>query len=326
MPAVWGSPHNKTQEQVNKLFGVSLGFSVPVFAISMVVFALHGYQHSLPGLLRSARVTQLILSMCMGWSLVFCGQWEFWSSTSGSGVGHGDKMTARMIDALVFSYMSFGFIIALDFLADKVKVARGGFQAVSCAFTLGLGLAWQGAFSEAISCLTNRFEDKTTRMYMDVLVTLCLCGIVMPAWGLYMLPKALAGPQPLDGLKTQGEGNEGEENEQSSEEGAGVGMGKAAGAELDASTKKERCNACGAEFEGDVLFCKNCGGKRPTGDALEEPKSGEKAGGNTKPSSTISPPGDTAGGRASFAGGKGNGKAAASGGKGGRGSGKTIGD
>lgn len=319
MPAVWGSPHNKTQEQVNKLFGVSLGFSVPVFAISIVVLALKSYENSLPGLLRSARVSQLILSMCMGWSLVFCGQWEFWSSTSGNGVGLGDKMTARMIDALVFSYMSFGFIIALDFLADNVKVARGGFQAVSCAFTLGLGLAWQGAFSEAISCLSNRFEDKTTRAYMDVLITLCLCGIVMPAWVLYMLPKALAGPQPLDGLKTKGKGHEVEESEKSNEEGAGVSMGKAAD-EVDASTEKERCNHCGAEFEGDVLFCENCGAKRPTAEELE---SGEKAGENPvqQPSSSISAPGDAAGGRA--AGGKGNGKAAASVGKGGRGSGRA---
>jgi len=273
LPAIWGSPKNKTQDQVNTLFGVSLGFAVPVFAMSLTVSALEGHRGSLPAIVRAAKVTQLILSMSMGWSLVFCGQWEFWSATHGSGVGLGDKMTARMIDALIFSYISFGFIIALDFIADKCGVARGGFNAVISSFVLGLGIAWQGAFSEAVNALGHRFEDRTTRAYMDILMTLILCAVVLPAWFMYMLPKALAGPQPLEGdKKKEGEGDkkkEGEGDNQEGNQGAEEGAegaeaveGEASGEQAAKGTKAAFCNACGSQFEEGAQFCQNCGGKR----------------------------------------------------------------
>jgi len=347
LPAVWGSPRNKTQDQVNILFGISLGMSVPVFAISMVVLALETHANSLPGVARAGRMTQLILSMSMGWSLVFCGQWEFWSSTHGKGVGLGDKMTARIIMALLFSYMSFGFIIGLDFLADKLRVGRGGFEAVSGAFVLGLGLAWQGAFSEATTCLSNRFDDKNTRAYMDALMTFCLCATVMPAWVLYMLPKALAGSQPLTGTEDakknkEGQGNEEKGGEEPEETGSGVGMGEAAEAEVTAeattaaedASKMDICATCESLFEDAGLFCQNCGSKRASAEELSHPSlisAGQMAGSSTVaeqpelPSST--PSGQTA--SASTAGAKGSGKAAASvgkggeGGKGGKGSGKA---
>jgi hypothetical protein len=341
LPAIWGSPHNKTQDQVNILFGVSLGMAVPVFAMSLTVSALASHSGAIPAIVRAANVTQLILSMCMGWSLVFCGQWQFWSATKGKGVGMGDKMTARMIDALIMSYISFGFILCLDFIADKMQVARGGFNAVSNAFVLGLGVAWQGAFSEALNALSHRFEDRTTRAYMDCLLTLVLCAIVLPAWVMYMLPKALAGPQPLEDDKEK-ETKTGEEGEEkvADEEGGGsdAQAGSDAGADVQVvcpacnavfeggdkfckscggkrpeARKPEFCNACGSQFEeAGAQFCQNCGNKRQTEASTEEPAA-------PAPVSTAEPaapaPVSTGGGRASLKGE--GGKAAASGGKGG---------
>lgn len=307
LPAIWGSPKGKTQDQVNTLFGVSLGFAVPVFAMSLTVAALEGQRGSIPGIVRGAKVTQLILSMCMGWSLVFCGQWEFWSSTHGNGVGLGDKMTARMIDALIFSYLSFGFIISLDFLADKIKVARTGFNAVTNSFVLGLGIAWQGAFSEAVNALSHRFEDKSTRAYMDALMTMILCAIVLPAWLWYMLPKALAGPQPLEDKSKKKEGETGSEEEKPADEdgGGSGGEAQAAKAETEGQAKAEYCNTCGSQFEDGAEFCQNCGGKKSDKDEA-----------SPEPDASPPPTAPTSGGGKAGAGGK----AAASGGKGGRGS------
>jgi len=263
LPAIWGSPLNKTQEQVNILFGVSLAFAVPVFVMSMAVSSLEGHRAALPGILRAAHVTQLLLSMSMGWSLVFSGQWEFWSSTHGKGVGLGDKMSSRMIDALLFSYMSFGFIISLDFLADKLKIARTGFDAVSASFVLGLGLSWQGAFTEATASLSNRYEDKHTRAYMDALMTLCLCAIVLPAWVLYMLPRAMAGPQPLDSDKAVGKSAEsGESGESSAGEGEADTKPKRSQGQASPEAEATFCTSCGAQFEEEAEFCENCGAKR----------------------------------------------------------------
>jgi len=83
LPAVWGSPRNKTQEQVNTLFGVSLGFAVPVFAMSMTVSSLENHRGALPGIVRAAKVAQLILSMSMGWSLVFLANGSFGAPPTG---------------------------------------------------------------------------------------------------------------------------------------------------------------------------------------------------------------------------------------------------
>jgi hypothetical protein len=335
LPAIWGSPHNKTQDEVWTLFGISVAFAVPVFAISMTVAALEGHKGSLPAVVRSAKVVQLILSMTMGWSLTFCGQWQFWSATKGKGVGLGDKMTARMVDALVFSYLCFFMILILDFVADKLNIARTGFNAVSNSFVLGLGIAWQGAFSEAVNALSHRFDDKTVRAYMDVLITICLIAVVMPAWLLYMLPKALAGPQPLEEAKKpseegQGNGENAGEPPAAGEQAPAAEAAEAAAAE---AKKPDFCAACGTQFEEGGKFCQNCGAARPE-PAAKEPEKDASANTAEKdaPANTVPSPsaGDSAGKGAAAtpapapaAGGNG-GKAAASGGKGGRGSvGKT---
>jgi len=316
LPAIWGSPHNKSQDQVNTLFGVSLGLALPVFAMSMTVSALETSAGRMPGIVRAAKVAQLVVSMCMGWSLVFCGQWEFWSATKGAGVGLGDKMTARMIDALIFSYISFGFIIVLDFAADKMQMARSAFNAVSNSFVLGLGIAWQGAFSEACSAMSERFEDATTRAYMDAFITMILCAIVLPAWVMYMLPRALAGPQPLDGDKKKDGGQNGDGGQ------GGTAMGEEGdqedGGEAQATSdvgdaqaaKVSFCNSCGSQFEDGAQFCQNCGGKRAEDSAEPVAAVGGKA------FAEPDPAGGAGGGKANASGGK----AAASGGKGGRGS------
>jgi len=212
----------------------------------MTVASLDATAGSLPGIVRGARVTQLILSMCMGWSLVFCSEWQFWSATKGEGVALGDKMTARMINALIFSFVSFAFIIGIDMVADKMKVGKTGFIAVTQAFVLGLGMAWAGAFSEAMSCMSHMFADEESREYADIAMTFVLCIVVLPAWFWYMLPKVMAGPQPLESDKPP-------EKEAKKPEDAPP---------PEPEETKSNCMACGTEFEDGAQFCQNCGGKR----------------------------------------------------------------
>jgi hypothetical protein len=263
LPAIWGSPRNKTQSQVYQLAGVSLGLAVPVFGLSIACDSLEKHSGSIPMIARATRVLQLTFAMSMGWSMCFCGEWEFYSSTHGKGVGIGDKMTMRMMNALVVSYICFFFIISLDFIADRIGMARKAFDAVTRAFVLSLGVAWQGAFKEAVGGISDRYEDDTTRTYMDALMTVSLCASVLPAWFWFMLPKALAGPQPLEGTKElwlgDADGAVGEDGRRLHAD----DMAPQEEAFVDPSEPKECCLTCGTEFEEDAQFCQNCGGRRP---------------------------------------------------------------
>lgn len=258
LPAIHGSPMYKTDAQVWTMFGVTLGFALPVFALAMTVNALSNLAKGLPSIVRAAKVTSLVVAMCMGWCFVFWGQWAFYSATDNVGVGMGDRMTARFVDALFMSYLGFVFIIGMDFLADRIKVARGGFKAIQTAIVLAIGISWQGAFSEAVAAMSYKFTDKKIRAYMDALMTIMLCSTIVPAWIWYMLPKALAGPQPLEPLLPPKEKIDPKAQDATVEEAAEQ---EAVEGEVDG---REVCASCGTRFESDDSeFCHNCGAKRP---------------------------------------------------------------
>lgn len=201
LPPVDGSPRNKTDEQIWQLLGVSLGLGLPVMAMTAMCNALEKHKGKLPGFVRAVHAAQELLTQSMGWCLLFCGQWGFWSATHGEGVGLGDKMSARMVCALVTSYVGFVLIYLLDWIADRMKSARAGFDAVIRALILGIAISWKAAFKKAVQGISHEFDDATTRTYVDVGLCLFICSVVVPAWVMYMLPKELAGPVPLEKKK-----------------------------------------------------------------------------------------------------------------------------
>jgi hypothetical protein len=160
LPPVEGAPRNKTNEQVDILLGVSLGLALPVLAIAGTLYTLKKQAKTLGIVVRAMTITLEIVVMTMGWCCSFCGQWIFWSATKGSGVGLGDKMSARMVCALAQSYIGFILIIVIDFVADKVKIGRDAFDAVVRAIILGIALAWQGAFRRAVDGIAHQSEDE----------------------------------------------------------------------------------------------------------------------------------------------------------------------
>jgi hypothetical protein len=191
-----GAPRNKTNEQVDILLGVSLGLALPVLAIAGTLYTLKKQAKTLGIVVRAMTITLEIVVMTMGWCCSFCGQWIFWSATKGSGVGLGDKMSARMVCALAQSYIGFILIIVIDFVADKVKMGRDAFDAVVRAIILGIALAWQGAFRRAVEGIARQSDDPGVRAYTDVALSIFLCGIMVPAWVMYILPRDLYGPIP----------------------------------------------------------------------------------------------------------------------------------
>jgi hypothetical protein len=194
LPPVEGAPRNKTQEEVDILLGVSLGLALPVLAIAGTLYTLKKQAKTMGIIIRALTILLEVVVMTMGWCCSFEGQWIFWSATKGAGVGLGDKMSARMVCALAQSYIGFILIIMIDFIADKIKVGRDAFDALVRAIILGIALAWQGAFRRAVQGIARQSSDAAVRAYTDVALSIFLCGIVVPAWVMYILPRDLYGP------------------------------------------------------------------------------------------------------------------------------------
>merc|ERR1712228_966362 len=118
LPPIHGQPKGKSQSEVWLLFGISLlsGLLVVATTVAKETYISKKTSYTIR---RLAGITQQTVSMTMGWCLLFWGQWEFWSSTHGRGLGPGDQMTARIIMALTFSFMGFTSIYAIDFVADR---------------------------------------------------------------------------------------------------------------------------------------------------------------------------------------------------------------
>jgi len=187
---VHGAPRGKTKQEIWLLGSASACLGVLVVVMTEL---LAGLKQEGAGQLskRIARVTLSTLAMSMGFCTLYWGQWFFWNSTSGRGVGDGDKMTARMVMAMVFSVLVFGAVYAVDSLADRAARRAVGLRELIGGLVLTLGLSWEAAFLQAFEGVGNSYEDHFAATVADVVLTGFLCGLVMPAWALYILPHAV---------------------------------------------------------------------------------------------------------------------------------------
>lgn len=280
LPPVDGSPSYKTNQQILYLMGVCLGFTLPIMALTATGMAMEKQRGKIPAVLRGLDVLTETMTMTMGWSLVFLGQWELWSSTDGPNPGFGiaDKMSARMTCALLASFVGFILLYLVDWVADRMKSARAGFESITRAIILGIAVSWEGVFARSVEAISHEWDDATSRCYVDVALSIFICAVVVPAWVMYMLPKDLAGPVPVRGKendqKVQGS-KDGEENdepgtdydergEETGEAKASEELGSAAGGERgQAQTAEDPLSIPTAERPEDVRppFRLSVGGK-----------------------------------------------------------------
>jgi len=130
--------------------------------------------------------------MTWAWSFVFLGRWVFWSSDYLHDIGLGNKMAARMTCAFLGSIVGFTMIYLKDFIADRVKSSRMAFDSMIDAVILGIAIGWETAFKKAVKAVAHISTDKTAETYVNLVLSLFLCSIIVPACVMYMLPKALA--------------------------------------------------------------------------------------------------------------------------------------
>lgn len=192
MPPIEGFPFGKTMQDVRSLLAGAVGFSIALMIFIVFVRKVYKDNHS-PATARAIEVTEMTISMAVGWTLLFAGRWFFWVSTADHGVGQGDLMSARMVQALAFSFACFASIFVFDYLADNDYLDAAALRSLMSAIGLLLGLAWEGAFREAIESVGRMYDDTPTRKIENVdMVSVLLCAVVLPAWVMYIHPVAMA--------------------------------------------------------------------------------------------------------------------------------------
>merc|ERR1719161_2118419 len=98
-----------------------------------------------------------------------------------------------MLMAIAFSVLVFAFIFIFDFIADRIDF-QSGVRALISTMALLLGLAWEAVFTLSIESISGHYAQHPAEyIYCELGMTFILCGIVLPAWVMYFLPKAEEG-------------------------------------------------------------------------------------------------------------------------------------
>jgi len=139
---------------------------------------------------RFADISELTMSMAMGWSLLYWGYWIFWDATGGQGFSSkGNLMVCNLELVMIFTFFSFIMLIIVDAIADRSRRLEAAMRALQEAFVLLLGLSWEGSFIRAMDSV-DRGSSETARTGVLVGVVVVLCAMVIPAWIWYILPAA----------------------------------------------------------------------------------------------------------------------------------------
>jgi len=185
LPSLHGQPLGKSLGDCGALFSASL-----VFGALVVVLEPHQSQG------RHIKVALMVCSMSMGWCLLYSGQWMFWAQFPDGLSGHSSKMLARVVMALIDSVLVVFTLFGVDFIADHMQGrSERALRSLMTAMGLLLGLAWEAAFDQAVSGIEEKFaaDSVRNRVLLKVGMSAALCTLVLPAWRLYILPKAIAG-------------------------------------------------------------------------------------------------------------------------------------
>lgn len=194
-PLHGGKPKSKDANQVFLLLLTSLLLGVVVVRLEMFLeYLSNEFQVGMKKRIwKGIRIIVDTVSMTMAWCLLYWGEWFIYNWTNDEGVGHGDRMTALLVVAGVLSSLCCAAIFLLVFAARHSFFAgrhQSGLQALSMALGLVVGCAWEDVFIEAVGGVKRLNIFGLKQSYCTILVIVILCMVTLPAWILYILPRA----------------------------------------------------------------------------------------------------------------------------------------
>eukprot|EP00747_Dinoflagellata_sp_TGD_P120063 gnl/TRDRNA2_/TRDRNA2_173158_c0_seq3.p1 gnl/TRDRNA2_/TRDRNA2_173158_c0~~gnl/TRDRNA2_/TRDRNA2_173158_c0_seq3.p1 ORF type:complete len:374 (-),score=72.03 gnl/TRDRNA2_/TRDRNA2_173158_c0_seq3:591-1565(-) len=185
--------HAQSSREAAWLFG-----SIPVWALLILLavkaasYGAHQYGlHSKAR--RMAGIFLNIFSMNLAWCLLFGGRALLVYLIPGSSP---ELITSKTALALGLSAFSFAIIFALDKVADRQsekatsanKSDKKAIIKIITSLGLLIGFSWEQCFDAAIDSMTEMFMHPHIA---GLVISACLCAIVIPAYWMYILPSLL---------------------------------------------------------------------------------------------------------------------------------------
>lgn len=201
--------------QTMSLLACSGAFGAAVVGIGVVVHIhginIHGgraFHETVLGMV------QCCCSMSMAWCITFWGQWSIRHALDHFGhIPKAVAMADKIYQALSFTPLMFLCIYLSCAVADYKYPRYQSCQYLVSGFILVIGLCWEKSFVGAMDCLQeSRNMDADESANMTIASNLVIFCFVVPAWGMFIQPKA-------EKLSEEREGRNHAENLE--EEGAG---------------------------------------------------------------------------------------------------------
>mmetsp|Transcript_103 Transcript_103/g.286 ORF Transcript_103/g.286 Transcript_103/m.286 type:complete len:623 (-) Transcript_103:139-2007(-) len=188
---IHGAPKGKTLSEVMMLASAGCGMALVVIGVSAArTFVLNDELSGARSRIRRlCDIAERGASMALGWIMLYAGQWAFWTMTGGEGVAGGDDMIAGMLMLVVFGIIGFALIFLVEYLADYGIIQRPAMEALINGVGLSLALTWEITVDTSVQCMHMVIPHHGVR-FIDAAVDAFLCGIVIPAQVLYILPRA----------------------------------------------------------------------------------------------------------------------------------------
>jgi len=186
-PTAHGTPVGRPplQALVLLLSGTAFVFFTAVATLGVVRLQ---WKKATLSLHRMSQLLQLCCGLTMSWCFYFGTQWYFLFV-----FGHPKLRGAlgKLLEALVVSFFSMVSIFVLDCIGDGSPIFKGALTGVIVAIGLLVGISWEHAFTHAIDELSEALSDSDVdKMKIKMIAAIILVVSVLPAWRLYILPKA----------------------------------------------------------------------------------------------------------------------------------------
>lgn len=92
--------------------------------------------------------------MCVAWSYLLWGEWQFYETYF-----HGDKMFGKMVFAVMATAICLLLIVVLAYAtAERYSNARGYAHLCVTAFSLVTAWSWEHCFHTAIGVLAEQYQ------------------------------------------------------------------------------------------------------------------------------------------------------------------------
>jgi hypothetical protein len=132
------------------------------------------------------------------------------------------EVTGQTLVAFILVFVAVFFMLFIAAIREHcLKSGTKALKAIETGLSLAVGLSWEKVFDVCMEGLGEYIEEKTdspqTGKIIIIILTIVIVGVVVPAWALYILPKASveiqeemsealkAGPLPLRAILPGGD-------------------------------------------------------------------------------------------------------------------------